>query len=64
MKPAAALFFAVIGTALLLCISFTMSIGQPWLALGFGIAAILFIGFGFMYKAKQRKKAYPEGKKA
>jgi hypothetical protein len=56
MRPLLALFFAIVGVILLAGISFSMAIGQLWLALAFTAASIGFIGFGFVTKAKQRKR--------
>jgi uncharacterized membrane protein len=51
-----ALLFAVIGTLLLVSISFFMTTGQPWLVLLASIVSILFIGFGFVVKVRMRRK--------
>jgi ABC-type antimicrobial peptide transport system permease subunit len=51
-----ALLFAVLGTLLLISISFFMTAHQPWLALAASVVSIFFIGFGFVVKAKMRRK--------
>jgi hypothetical protein len=51
-----ALLFAVIGTLLLVSISFFMTTGQPWLVLLASIISILFIGYGFVIKVQMRRK--------
>ncbi|UUZ83665.1 hypothetical protein LJK88_07525 [Paenibacillus sp. P26] len=56
MSKGLALFFAVVGTALLACISYFMAAGRPWLAILFSVIAFLFIGAGFIAKAKLRKR--------
>jgi len=56
MNKSLALLFAVIGTALLACISYAISLGNVWLVLLFSIVSIVFIGVGFIVKAKQTKK--------
>jgi uncharacterized membrane protein len=56
MNKGLALLFAIIGTALLAGISFAISLGNVWLVLLFSILSIGFIGFGFVVKAKQRKR--------
>ncbi|NHN33595.1 DUF5325 family protein [Paenibacillus agricola] len=56
MNKSLALLFAVIGTALLASISYAMSIGNIWLVLLFSIVSLFFIGFGFIVKAKIRKR--------
>ncbi|MBO9605403.1 MAG: DUF5325 family protein [Paenibacillaceae bacterium] len=56
MKPIPALLFALLGIALLTCVSFFMSAGEPWLAALSGLAAFLAIGFGFAFKARVRRK--------
>ncbi|MBP1154211.1 MULTISPECIES: DUF5325 family protein [unclassified Paenibacillus] len=55
MSKGLGLFFAVVGTALLASISYFMSAGKPWMAILFGIISLVFIGSGFVVKAKQRK---------
>ncbi|MCP3773806.1 hypothetical protein NLX71_10845 [Paenibacillus sp. MZ04-78.2] len=56
MTKGLGLFFAFGGTALLACISFFMATGKPWLAALFGLLSLLFIGAGFIVKAKLRKR--------
>ncbi|WP_165452634.1 DUF5325 family protein [Paenibacillus thalictri] len=56
MNKGLALFFAVGGAALLAGIGFALSIRSPWLVVLFAIASILFIGAGFITKAKLRKR--------
>jgi ABC-type bacteriocin/lantibiotic exporter with double-glycine peptidase domain len=51
-----ALLFAIIGTLLLVSISFFMTQQQPWLVLIASIVSILFIGFGFVVKVQMRRK--------
>jgi uncharacterized membrane protein len=51
-----ALLFAVVGTLLLVSISFFMTQHQPWLVLLASIVSLLFIGFGFVVKARVRRK--------
>jgi uncharacterized membrane protein len=51
-----ALLFAVIGTLLLVSISFFMTTGQPWLVLVASIISILVIGYGFVLKVQMRRK--------
>jgi hypothetical protein len=56
MNKPLALIYAVLGTALLATISFFMATGQPWLATLAAIVSLLFIGSGFIVKARQRRK--------
>jgi ABC-type bacteriocin/lantibiotic exporter with double-glycine peptidase domain len=51
-----ALLFAIIGTLLLVSISFFMTQQQPWLVLIASIVSILFIGLGFVVKVQMRRK--------
>jgi hypothetical protein len=51
-----ALLFAVVGTLLLVSISFFMTQHQPWLVLLASIVSILFIGYGFVIKVRMRRK--------
>jgi uncharacterized membrane protein len=51
-----ALLFAVVGTLLLVSISFFMTLHQPWLVLLASVLSILFIGFGFVVKVQMRRK--------
>lgn len=55
MSKGLGLFFAIVGTALLASVSYFMSAGRPWMAILFGIISTLFIGAGFIVKAKQRR---------
>jgi len=54
-KPLA-LLFAFVGTALLASIAYFMSAKQPWLAALAAVVSLLFIGFGFIVKARIRRK--------
>jgi hypothetical protein len=56
MNKGLALFFAVFGTLLLAGISYSIALGNIWLVLLFSLLSIGFIGFGFVIKAKQRKR--------
>ncbi|MNI45714.1 hypothetical protein D3C73_1001530 [compost metagenome] len=56
MNKPLALLFAVVGTALLAAISLFISLRMPWMSILFGVIALFFIGFGFIVKAKLRKK--------
>jgi NADH:ubiquinone oxidoreductase subunit 3 (subunit A) len=56
LKKPMALFFAVFGVLLLVAIPISISFRQPWLVLFFSILSIAFIGFGFVVKARLRKK--------
>ncbi|WP_248928064.1 DUF5325 family protein [Paenibacillus hamazuiensis] len=56
MSKGLALFFAVVGAALLAGIGFAISLHSIWLVLLFSIVSILFIGAGFITKAKLRKR--------
>jgi ABC-type multidrug transport system permease subunit len=51
-----ALLFAIVGTLLLVSISFFMTQHQPWLVLLASIVSLLFIGFGFVVKVQMRRK--------
>jgi drug/metabolite transporter (DMT)-like permease len=51
-----ALLFAIIGVLLLLSISFFLSTNQPWFALAAAFVSVFFIGFGFIVKARMRRK--------
>jgi drug/metabolite transporter (DMT)-like permease len=51
-----ALLFAIIGVLLLLSISFFLSANQPWLASAAALVSLFFIGFGFIVKARLRRK--------
>jgi hypothetical protein len=51
-----ALFFAVGGTVLLAVIAWFIAAGQPWLVLLASLLTIGFIGYGFVFKAKQRRR--------
>jgi uncharacterized membrane protein len=52
-----ALVFAVVGTLLLVSISFFMTQHQPWLVLLASIVSLFFIGFGFVVKARMRRNS-------
>jgi len=56
MNRGLALVFAVVGTLLLVSISFFITQHQPWLVLIASIVSILFIGYGFVVKVKTRRK--------
>lgn len=56
MSRPMALFFAVGGTVLLAVIAWFIAAGQPWLVLLVSLLTIGFIGYGFVFKAKQRKR--------
>lgn len=56
MNRSQALFFAVVGTLLLASIGLAISYRSVWLTLLCSLVSILFIGVGFMFKAKVRKK--------
>ncbi|WP_010271287.1 DUF5325 family protein [Paenibacillus senegalensis] len=56
MQRIPALIFSVIGVLLMIGISVSISLHKPWLVLVFSLATILFIGLGFVYKAKARKR--------
>jgi hypothetical protein len=56
MNKGLALLFAIIGTALLAAISYAMSIGNIGLVLLFSLLSVAFIGFGFIVKAKIKKR--------
>lgn len=51
-----ALFFAVVGVCLLLAISFSISLRSIWLVLLFTVLSVCWTGFGFVTKAKARKR--------
>jgi hypothetical protein len=50
-----ALLFASIGILLLVGVSFFISLRSPWGAALCGVAAFLWIGFGFGMKARARR---------
>ncbi|HEX7057440.1 MAG TPA: DUF5325 family protein [Bacilli bacterium] len=50
-----ALFFAIIGIALLAGVGIALSFNAPWISAGMLLIAILFIGSGFVVKAKMRR---------
>ncbi len=56
MKKPIALLYAICSTILLALISYFISIGQPILVFVSSLAALLFIGFGFVLKVKLQKK--------
>ncbi|WP_068773899.1 DUF5325 family protein [Paenibacillus sp. FJAT-26967] len=56
------LLFAVIGTILLAGISFAISTREPLLVVLFIVLSIGFMGFGFVTKAKMRRKRETPGK--
>lgn len=57
MNRIQALFFAVAGVVLLLAVSFSISLRSLWLTMLCTACAALFIGFGFMRKAKARRQS-------
>ncbi|MBP1992049.1 DUF5325 family protein [Paenibacillus eucommiae] len=56
MSKPLALLFACVGILLLSAISLFMSLKMPWLALLSSLVALGFIGYGFVLKAKLRRK--------
>lgn len=56
MNKGLALFFAITGTILLAGIGFAISMRSLWLVLLFSVVSVLFIGLGFITKAKLRKR--------
>ncbi|MEC0230049.1 DUF5325 family protein [Paenibacillus alba] len=56
MSKPLALLFAVVGTLLLAGISLFIALRQPWLVLACCIVSLGFIGYGFVVKAKIRKR--------
>ena len=56
MSKPMALFFAIGGTVLLAVIAWFIAVGQPWMVLLFSLLTTGFIGYGFVFKARQRKK--------
>jgi hypothetical protein len=60
LKRSLALFFSFGGVLLLSGISYSISVGRPWLAVLFAVAATGFIGFGFVTKARARRKQEQE----
>ncbi|WP_040952902.1 DUF5325 family protein [Gorillibacterium massiliense] len=59
MKPIAALAYSIVGVLLMLSVTFAMSFEKPLVALALGIAAILYIGAGFIIKARMQRKLPP-----
>ncbi|UJF32314.1 DUF5325 family protein [Paenibacillus hexagrammi] len=56
MSKPLALLFALVGTLLLASISFFIALRQPWMVLLCALIALGFIGYGFAFKAKLRKR--------
>jgi hypothetical protein len=56
LKKSMALFFAITGVLLLIAIPISLSFRQLWLVVLFSVLAVSFIGFGFVVKARLRKK--------
>ncbi|MEW9700649.1 DUF5325 family protein [Paenibacillus sp. SI8] len=56
MNKPLAFLFAVIGTLLLAGISLFIALRQPWMVLLFAVISLGFIGYGFVVKAKLRKR--------
>ncbi|MFM9328528.1 DUF5325 family protein [Paenibacillus mesotrionivorans] len=59
-----ALLFASIGILLLVGVSFFISLRNPWGVVLCGVAAFLWIGFGFGMKAKMRRKQEALGRQS
>ncbi|GAB2676492.1 DUF5325 family protein [Paenibacillus thermoaerophilus] len=57
MSRPLALFFAVVGTLLLCSIAIALSFRNLWLVLLSVLASVGFIGYGFVLKAKIRRKS-------
>ncbi|PZE21517.1 DUF5325 family protein [Paenibacillus xerothermodurans] len=57
MNKGLALLFAVLGTLLLAGVSYAIALGSVWLVLLFAVLSVTFIGFGFIIKAKLRKRS-------
>jgi drug/metabolite transporter (DMT)-like permease len=60
MNKPLALLFAIVGTLLLASISLFITLRQPWMAILCAVVSLFFIGFGFVVKAKLRKKQQKE----
>jgi len=60
MKPVLALSYAIVSVMLMLGISFAISLQRPLLVAGLSIGTVLFIGTGFMLKARARRRATAE----
>ncbi|TXK77541.1 DUF5325 family protein [Paenibacillus sp. N3.4] len=56
MSKPLAFLFAFVGTLLLASISLFIALKQPWLVLVCSILSLGFIGYGFVVKAKIRKR--------
>lgn len=56
-----ALFFAITGVALLVAVSFFISLRSLWPTLASGLAAVLWIGAGFGMKVRARKRKEGHG---
>ncbi|KQX45308.1 MULTISPECIES: DUF5325 family protein [unclassified Paenibacillus] len=56
MSKPLALLFAFVGTLLLASISLFIALRQPWMVFACSIISLGFIGYGFVVKAKIRKK--------
>ncbi|MBE1444409.1 MULTISPECIES: DUF5325 family protein [unclassified Paenibacillus] len=61
MNKGLALFFAIVGALLLACISLGLSLGNIWLVILFTVLSVGFIGFGFVVKARMRRRNGNEG---
>ncbi len=57
MSKALSLFFAVVGTILLVMISFFISVNRPWFAILTSVIALVCMGMGFVVKARSRRKS-------
>jgi len=56
MNKGLALLFAIIGAALLAGIGYGVAARSAWLTIGFAAVSVLFIGFGFIVKARMRRQ--------
>jgi cation transport ATPase len=59
MNRGLALFFSITGIILLGGIGFAISIRMPWLAFLLAAAAVAWIGWGFVWKARLSKRNRP-----
>ncbi|MCL6457380.1 MAG: YlaF family protein [Gorillibacterium sp.] len=57
MKPVLALTYAIISIVFMLGISFAISLRMPFLTLALAVVTVLFIGSGFVLKARMRKRS-------
>ncbi len=56
MSKSVSMLFALGGVFLMSCIGVSLSYKSLWLALLFTILTVLFIGFGFIVKARMLRK--------